>query len=204
MHDSRKFTVHSARTSILPAMPGLTTRPVRGTELRCIAALAAVALTSNALAANAVVGRESGATVRARIVQLVNAARSHSRKCGSERFAAAPPLSVSRKLDDAAADHARDMARRSFFDHRGADGSQPKDRVIRAGYQPRLTGENIAYGPESAEEAVAGWLASPGHCANIMDPRFQHIGVAWLPAAVAARSTGCRSSARRFLDRNAS
>ena len=43
--------------------------------------------------------------------------------------------------------------------------------------QPRLTGENIALGPESAEEVVAGWLASPGHCANIMDDRFQHIGV---------------------------
>ena len=51
------------------------------------------------------------------------------------------------------------------------------DRVLRAGYQPRLTGENIAYGPESAEEVVAGWLASPGHCANIMDSRFQDIGV---------------------------
>jgi uncharacterized protein YkwD len=165
-------------SSILPAMPGITTRLFRAPQLRCIAALAAIALTSDALAANAVVGRESGATVRARVVQLVNAARSHSRKCGSERFAAAPPLSASRKLDDAAAGHARDMAGKRFFDHRGADGSQPKDRVIRAGYQPRLTGENIAYGPESAEEAVSGLLASPGHCANIMDPRFQHIGVA--------------------------
>jgi uncharacterized protein YkwD len=123
------------------------------------------------------VGRESGATVRARVVELVNKARSKGRRCGSERFAAAPPLSVSRELNDAAADHARDMARRNFFDHRGSDGSQPKDRVLRAGYQPRLTGENIALGPESAEEVVAGWLNSPGHCANIMDTRFQHIGV---------------------------
>jgi uncharacterized protein YkwD len=103
--------------------------------------------------------------------------RSKSRRCGSERFAAAPPLSASRKLNDAAGDHARDMARRNFFDHRGSDGSQPKDRVLRADYQPRLTGENIALGPESAEEVVAGWLASPGHCANIMDSRFQDIGV---------------------------
>jgi uncharacterized protein YkwD len=84
---------------------------------------------------------------------------------------------ISRALDDAAADHARDMARRKYFEHRGSDGSQPKDRALRAGYRPRLTGENIAYGPESAEEVVAGWLASPGHCANIMDARFRHIGV---------------------------
>ena len=115
--------------------------------------------------------------VRERVVELVNAARGESRRCGNERYAAAPPLRFSRQLNDAAEEHARDMARKKFFDHRGADGSQPKDRVLRAGYQSRLTGENIALGPESAEEAVAGWLASPGHCANIMDARFQDIGV---------------------------
>jgi uncharacterized protein YkwD len=69
------------------------------------------------------------------------------------------------------------MMKRKFFEHTGSDGSQPKDRVKRAGYQSRLTGENIALGPESAEEVVAGWLASPGHCENIMDARFQDIGV---------------------------
>ena len=143
-----------------------------------IAALAVVLLSSAAPAGEAMVARESSATVRARVVELVNAARSQGRKCGRERYAAAPPLSVSRDLNDAAADHARDMARRKYFEHRGRDGSQPKDRVLRAGYQSRLTGENIALGPESAEEAVAGWLDSPGHCANIMDARFKDIGVA--------------------------
>ena len=142
-----------------------------------IAALAAITLVSAASASEALVGRESAAKVRARVVELVNEARASGRKCGDARYAAAPRLSVSRLLDEAAAGHARNMARKKFFDHEGADGSQPKDRVIRAGYQPRLTGENIALGPESAEEVVAGWLASPGHCANIMDDRFQHIGV---------------------------
>jgi uncharacterized protein YkwD len=110
-------------------------------------------------------------------VKLVTEARGHARRCGRERFAAAPPLEVSRKLNEAAGDHARDMARRKYFEHRGSDGSQPKDRVARAGYKSRLTGENIALGPESAEEVVAGWLDSPGHCANIMDARFQEIGI---------------------------
>ena len=143
-----------------------------------IAALAALTITSGAVARDAVVGRESGSQVRDRVVDLVNAARSKSRRCGKMRYAAAPPLRSSRALDDAAAGHARNMARRKFFEHEGRDGSQPKDRVMRAGYLPRLTGENIALGPESAEEVVAGWLASPGHCANIMDARFQQIGVA--------------------------
>ena len=150
---------------------------VRFARLGWIAALAVIACAASAYASDAVVGRKSDAQIRARVVALVNDARSSSRRCGRERFAAAPSLAVSQQLNDAAASHARDMARKKFFEHRGSNGSQPKDRVLRAGYQSRLTGENIAYGPESAEEVVAGWLASPGHCANIMDPRFQDIGV---------------------------
>ena len=158
-------------------MSSIDCRKFAAVRQRVMAALAAVALSSCASAGDAAVAPESGAAVRAHVVELVNAARGKSRKCGSERFAAAPPLSASRELNAAADAHARDMARRDYFDHRGADGSQPKDRVLRAGYQSRLTGENIALGPESAEEVVAGWLASPGHCANIMDSRFRHIGV---------------------------
>jgi len=145
---------------------------------RLVALIVAVLATgASASAADAVVGRASAAAVRARVVKLVNEARSRGRRCGSERFSAAPSLEVSRKLTDAAEDHARDMARRKFFEHRGSDGSEPRDRVRRTGYQWRLTGENIALGPESAEEVVAGWLDSPGHCANIMEPRFRDIGI---------------------------
>jgi uncharacterized protein YkwD len=143
------------------------------------AVVLAAALLGSASASDAFVGRVSRASVNARVVQLVNEARSHPRRCGRERFPSAPPLAVSRKLNDAAGDHARDMARRKYFEHAGRDGSEPRDRVRRAGYQSRLTGENIAFGPESAEEVVAGWLASPGHCENIMDPRFRDIGVGY-------------------------
>ena len=158
-------------------MASIPCRKFAAPRLRVMAALAAVALSSCASAGDAVVARESTVDVRTRVVELANAARSKGRKCGSERFPAAPPLIASPQLNEAAARHARDMARKDYFEHRGADGSQPKDRVLRAGYQSRLTGENIALGPESAEEVIAGWLASPGHCANIMDSRFQHIGV---------------------------
>ena len=145
---------------------------------RPLSVLVLVAATiSAAFAGDAVVGRTSDARIRSRVVALVNEARSQGRRCGSERFAAAPPLRISSALTDAAEEHAGDMARKKFFEHRGSDGSEPKDRVQRAGYRHRLTGENIALGPQSAEEAVAGWLDSPGHCANIMEPRFQDIGI---------------------------
>ena len=123
------------------------------------------------------VGDASPAAIRARVLWLVNQARGRSRRCGGERFAPVAPLAPSQLLDGAALEHARDMARNEYFDHAGRDGSQPKQRVARLGYRSRLTGENIAFGPESAEEVVAGWLASPGHCANIMEPRIQEMGI---------------------------
>ncbi len=111
-------------------------------------------------------------------MKLVNQARTRGRTCGNGQFAPSAPLLVSDKLYRAARTHASDMARRNYFEHRGRDGSSPKDRVQREGYRLRLTGENIAFGPETAAEVVDGWLASPGHCANIMDPRFREMGVA--------------------------
>lgn len=143
-----------------------------------IAVLLVAAATADASAGDAVVGHATGAAIRARVVALVNEARRRGHQCGSERFNAAPALRVSRQLNEAASEHARDMAHNTYFEHRGSDGSEPRDRVRRAGYRSRLTGENIALGPESAEEVVTGWLDSPGHCANIMDPRFQDIGIA--------------------------
>ena len=70
--------------------------------------------------------------------------------------------------------------------------------MLRAGYLPRLTGENIAFGPESAEEVVAGWMDSPGHCANIMDARFEHIGVGLATGRGRGRIYWVRRSARRW------
>lgn len=42
-----------------------------------------------------------------------------------------------------------------------------------------VNGENLAYGTDStAEEVVAGWMDSPGHRANILDPHYTSLAVA--------------------------
>jgi uncharacterized protein YkwD len=117
--------------------------------------------------------------VAARVLELVNEARASERKCGRERFAAAPPLTASAELTAAALAHARDMAEHSTLTHRGSDGSQSADRITRAGYRWRWSGENVASGQRDADTVVAGWLDSPGHCANIMQPNFTQMGVAF-------------------------
>jgi uncharacterized protein YkwD len=117
--------------------------------------------------------------VGARVLALVNEARSSRRRCGWTRFEAVPPLTLSAALGNAALAHARDMAARGAMGHAGSDGSSVADRATRAGYRWRTVGENVATGQASAEEVVAGWLASPRHCANVMSADFAEMGVAF-------------------------
>jgi uncharacterized protein YkwD len=123
--------------------------------------------------------------VDARLLQRINRARAQSRRCGDKLFPPAPPLQPSALLTRAAQAHAQDMISHHFFAHRGYDGSTPAQRVAATGYRYRIVGENIASGPETEAQAVAGWLASPAHCENIMDARFGESGVGY-----AASSSG--------------
>lgn len=121
---------------------------------------------------------ERGA-VAARVLELVNAARAKARSCGNDAYDATQPLSLSATLNAAALSHARDMAERGSPGHRGSDGSLAGDRITRAGYQWRASAENVAAGQRDADAAVAAWLASPGHCANLMGPHFTDMGLAF-------------------------
>jgi len=122
------------------------------------------------------------AVVEREVLALVNAARARPRRCGQVAFPAAPPLALSPLLSRVANAHSGTMARRNDLEHDDPDGSTPADRVRRAGYAARLVGENVASGVPTAAEAVAGWLASPGHCSNIMNARFTEMGVAYVAA----------------------
>ncbi|HTB67365.1 MAG TPA: CAP domain-containing protein [Steroidobacteraceae bacterium] len=113
-----------------------------------------------------------------RVLQLVNEVRARGTRCGDQSFGPAPALRESSTLDSVAYQHAADMARHDYFEHVDLGGHSPADRVRAIGYRERLVGENIAYGPTSAEEVVSGWLHSAGHCANIMDARFAEMGLA--------------------------
>ncbi|WP_082616912.1 CAP domain-containing protein [Massilia sp. Root418] len=118
------------------------------------------------------------AQASAAALAAVNAARAAPRLCGARLFAAARPLVLNSALAQAALVHSRDMATQRYFSHQARDGSYVAERALRAGYAWRWVGENIASGINTAEDAVAGWLESPGHCANIMNPAFIEMGVA--------------------------
>lgn len=115
----------------------------------------------------------------ARILELVNQARAHPRLCGKHRYAAAAPLRWDARLAAASLAYARDLAQHHYLSHTGRDGSQPGARAQRAGYVWRAVGENLASGQTTPEEAVAGWLESPGHCANVMNAAYSVMGAGY-------------------------
>jgi uncharacterized protein YkwD len=123
----------------------------------------------------------------ARALELVNDARARGARCGERSFGPAPPVRLSGTLANVAFGHATDMAEHDYFEHEDRTGHTPADRVRAVGYREILVGENIAYGPKSAEEVVQGWLDSPGHCENIMDPRFAEMGIAFAAGSASRR-----------------
>jgi uncharacterized protein YkwD len=125
--------------------------------------------------------RSQAPVLASRVLQLVNEVRARGARCGERAFAPAPPVKLSGTLAGVALGHAADMAQHDYFEHEDLTGHSPADRVRAVGYQEKLVGENIAYGPKSADEVVQGWLDSPGHCENIMDPRFAEMGIAYAP-----------------------
>jgi uncharacterized protein YkwD len=131
--------------------------------------------------------RSQAQVLAARALQLVNQVRANGARCGQRSFAPAPPVTLSMTLASVALGHAADMAEHAYFEHEDLIGRSPAQRVREAGYAEKLVGENIAYGPQSIDEVVQGWLDSPGHCENIMDPRFAQMGIAYAPGQLSRR-----------------
>ena len=125
------------------------------------------------------------AAISRRALALINQARAHARRCGSTPFEPAPALVLNASLEHVAQQYARDMATYGYMAHTGRDGSSPAQRITRSGYRWRAVGENLASGIMKPEDAVAGWLHSTEHCANLMDPAFRQMGLAY---AVNSRS----------------
>jgi uncharacterized protein YkwD len=113
------------------------------------------------------------------VLTRVNAVRARGANCGSAgRFGPAPPLVWNPLLARTAERHAQDMAARNFFSHTGSDGHELRQRADAVGYRWRTLAENIAGGRGTVDGVVDQWLGSPGHCANLLNPRLMEVGVA--------------------------
>jgi len=89
------------------------------------------------------------------------------------------PITAEKRLSDAASEKISDMIAKNYFAHVSPDGKGAGEWVKDAGYRYILIGENLAMGNfKDEEDLVAAWMASPGHRANILNPKFKEIGIA--------------------------
>jgi uncharacterized protein YkwD len=114
-------------------------------------------------------GSGSTPSVVNQVLQLINNERSR---------AGLQPLRLNAALTQAAQRHSTSMAYQDFFDHKGPDGDFAS-RIRDAGYRFSAASENIAAGQSTAAAAVQGWMNSPGHRANILNPRFVDTGIGY-------------------------
>ncbi len=116
-------------------------------------------------------------TMRAAVICLVNRVRATHHL---------PPLSQSRALDRSAQQWTRTMVRDGVFSH----GASFASRITHAGLNWSDVGENIATGFPTPHQVVAAWMASAGHCRNILDPSFRLVGLGVDPRPVRGWASG--------------
>jgi uncharacterized protein YkwD len=115
----------------------------------------------------------------ARVVQLTNAERA---KVGLRA------LNNNTSLAAAAQSYARVLSSDACFAHTCQPVPDLAQRLANAGYtftgfRSWSWGENIAAGYSTPEAVVAGWMASSGHRANILNSGYHDLGVGFVQKA---------------------
>ena len=127
--------------------------------------------------ANARVGRASTQLLRAAVVCLINQERAAHHL---------PALTASPLLNNSAQRWTNAMVSSDQFTH----GMNFAGRISAAGYDWRSAGENIATGFATPRSVVAAWMASTGHCQNILNPSYRNIGTGVSRGVVKGFATG--------------
>lgn len=100
------------------------------------------------------------------------------------------PLVENAKLNAAAPFKVRDMFEKQYFAHVSPSGIDAGDLADKVTYEYIAIGENLALGNfKNDVELVAGWMGSPGHRANVMNTRYEEIGVAVAKGVFEGRTT---------------
>jgi uncharacterized protein YkwD len=88
-----------------------------------------------------------------------------------------PPLKRNTVLDTCSATHSARMVAQNFLAHCDLDNLTTfGERLLNAGYDYSLAGENIAGGQPTPGAVIAAWMASPAHRATILSTGYRELG----------------------------
>ena len=97
-----------------------------------------------------------------------------------------PPLRANDRLNSSAQAWSNRMVALHEFTH----GANFAGRISATGFRWSAAGENIAAGFETPRQVVNGWMASTGHCRNILSPTYRDVGTGVNRHALGAFGTG--------------
>jgi uncharacterized protein YkwD len=109
------------------------------------------------------------------------------------------PLQPSKELAAAATQHSTEMVTDGYFAHDSRNGSVFWKRLLRfyplVGSHSWSVGENLLWtsGTLTATQAMAQWMASPEHRANVLSPLWRQIGISSLGRSAAPGTFGGRT-----------
>jgi hypothetical protein len=89
-----------------------------------------------------------------------------------------PPLIHNALLTQAATAKAAHMFKEDYWAHVAPDGTTPWFFFKQAGYAYAVAGENLARDFGDTETMIKAWMDSPTHKENMINPKYQEIGVA--------------------------
>lgn len=87
-------------------------------------------------------------------------------------------LSENGSLNQAAELKAQNMFSENYWAHFAPSGKTPWDFISSAGYRFTYAGENLAKNFTSSDDVVKAWMTSPTHRDNLLNPKYQDIGIA--------------------------
>lgn len=99
------------------------------------------------------------------------------------------PVNENGSLSAAAIAKGQDMLSKGYWAHFAPDGTSPWSFFVKFGYKYKYAGENLARDFSSASGAVDGWMASPTHKENILNPNYKDIGVGVVEGNLAGADT---------------
>lgn len=91
-----------------------------------------------------------------------------------------PPLRENPSLSLAAYYKAKDMLEKEYFSHWSPEGQWLLDWLRKVNYQYQVAGENLAIGFVDGEEVHQAWMRSPSHRSNILNAKYEEVGIAVL------------------------
>ncbi len=98
-------------------------------------------------------------------------------------------VKLNSQLSEAAARKAADMMARDYWAHVSPVGTQPWTFINEAGYSYRYAGENLARDFSDPDSVVKAWMASPSHRENLLNARYQDMGIAVVDGKLGGRET---------------